>query len=290
MTSLVTVPVTDGKVTAYNASPGTTDLTADIVGYDTYSGAEFTALPAARILDTRTGLGVPKARVGAGQTVTLKVAGAGGLPDTQTSAVALDVTVISPAASGHLIVSADGAPRPSVSSLSFAAGQQVTQLTLSQVINGKVTFYNGSAGPLDLTADVVGFYATQGFYATHGSLFHPLDSVRIMDTRTGLGGAGETVLPHAAAGIDIGYPALPLTAAPTAVVLNVTVLDQQRPGVLSVFGDPMWSSLPGTPNLAFTASQPASNLVVVPSTGVDFYNNSSGNIQIVVDIEGYYTQ
>jgi hypothetical protein len=93
-----------------------------------------------------------------------------------------------------------------------------------------------------------------------------------------------------AAGIDIGYPALPLTAAPTAVVLNVTVLDQQRPGVLSVFGDPMWSSLPGTPNLAFTASQPASNLVVVPSTGVDFYNNSSGNIQIVVDIEGYYTQ
>ncbi len=58
----------------------------------------FTAVTPARILDTRTGLGAPAAKVAGGQTVELQVTGRGGIPAGGVSAVALNVTVTEPPA------------------------------------------------------------------------------------------------------------------------------------------------------------------------------------------------
>jgi hypothetical protein len=289
MTGLVTVPVVNGKVSAYNGSPGSAGLTADVVGYETAhakTGTGFTPVGPVRILKST--------QVNAGHAHVLTVAGAGGVPVHGAQAVALDVTVTDPAKAGHLIAYADGTKRPAVTSLSFAAGQQVTDLVIAKATDGKVDLYDSSGGSLKLTADAVGYYSAAGL------VFHPINPLRVMDTRTGFGGAGEAILPHAAAELSPLWNALLTSGNVTAVVLNVTVLDARSAGALTAFPDgvlyedgvtlPNSTSLPGTPNIEFARGQTQSNLVIVPTGNlVGLYNGSAGNLNVIADLEGYYT-
>lgn len=286
-TGLVTVPVVNGRVAVYNGSPGAIDLTGDILGYDTTAsaGLRFTSAGPDRILNS--------ARVGAAHAYPLTVAGAGGISAHGTDAVALDVSVTDPAKAGRVIAYPDGAKRPGVTSVSFAAGQSVTELVVARVTDGKVDLYNTSAGSLRLTVDSVGYYSAAG------STFHPVRAVRVLDTRTGFGGAGSAILPHAAALLSPLWPTV-LPGDVSAVALNVTVLRPSSAGALTVFPDgvlyqdglalPNSTSLPGTPNLTFLAGQDQSTLVIVPTSALaDFYNGSDGKLGVVADLEGYYT-
>lgn len=291
MTGLVTVPVVGGRVSVYNGSPAKVSLTADVLGYSSAkpptAGTGFTTVGPVRILNP-TG-------VNAGHAHVLTVAGAGGIPKTGTQAVALDVTVTAPAKAGHLIAYPDGTSRPAVTSLSFAAGQQVTDLVIAKVTNGKVDLYDSSAGSLKLTVDAVGYYSTGGWQ------FRPVNEQRVMDTRTGFGGVGPAILPHTASKFSpLWKTIVPAKVAATAVVLNVTVLNAKSAGALTAFPDstlyedgvtlPNSTSLPGTPNVAFAAGQTQSNLVIVPPSGIQcLYNGSNSNLSVVVDVEGYYT-
>src|SRR5262249_3155335 len=226
-TGLVTVPVINGRVAVYNGSRGSVDLTADVVGYDTTAppaGSGFTPVGPVRIRRPTNMLG--------GVSLPLKVAGAGGVPARGAEAVALDVTVTGATQAGHLIAYADGTRRPAVASLSFPARQRVTELVLARVTDGKVDLYNASGGSLSLTAYAVGYYSAAG------SVYHSVNAQKVMDTRTGFGGAGEAILPHAAAKLSPLWNTLPPSAAPvTAVVLNVTVLGARSAGALTVFPD-----------------------------------------------------
>jgi hypothetical protein len=284
-TNLVVVPVRDGKISLCNASPGAVDLTADVVGYYAAGskGYALTAVSPARILDTRSGTGARKARVAARGTVVLQVVGKGGVPASGVAAVALDVTAVRPAAAGQLVVYPAGTARAGVSDLSFAAGQTVTSLVVVPVRGGKVSLYNASTGPLDLTADVTGYYSASG------PLFSSLGPVRMLDTRTGLGGAGGMILPHAAAVTPpiVNMPGIPPTV--TSVVLDVTVTDAQHSGALTVLPD--GGSLPAVQNLVYSGGQTVSGLVIVVPVvdgAIDFYNDSPGTVQVVADLEGYY--
>jgi hypothetical protein len=290
MTGLVTIPVVNGRVAVYNGSPGTVDLTADVLGYDTTAattGTLLTPVGPVRILNP--------ARIAAGHALALKVAGAGGVAARGAGAVVLDVTVSGPAKAGRLIAYADGTRRPAVTSLSFSAGQRVTEMVIARVSDGKADLYNASGGSLGLTVDAVGYYSATG------SVFHPVNALRVMDTRSGFGGAGEAISPYAAAKLNpLWNTVLPSGADVTAVVLNVTVLGAKSAGALTVFPDgvlyqdgvalPNSTSLPGTPNIAFLPGQAESNLVIVPTSNLaDFYNGSGGNLQVVADLEGYFT-
>jgi hypothetical protein len=288
VTNLAIVPVRSGKISIHNSSGGSVDLTADVVGYYA-AGSKGYALNAVttpvRILDTRSGTGARKARVTAGGTVNLQVAGKGGVPASGVAAVALDVSALRPAAAGHLVAYATGTARPGVADLSFAAGQTVTSLVVVPLRSGKISLYNASAGPLDLTADVIGYYSASG------PLFQPLGPVRILDTRTGLGGAGQTILSHAAA-VTPPIASLPenIPGTVTSVVLDVTVTGVQRSGALTVLPD--GASLPAVQSLQFSAGQTVSGLVIVVPVvdgAIDFYNATPGSIQVVADLEGYYT-
>jgi len=286
-TGLVTVPVVNGRVAVYNGSAGPVGLTADVVGYDTTgpTGTGFTPVGLARILRAH--------RVQAKHALTLKVAGVRGVPTRGVKAVVVDVSVSGPADAGRLIAYGNGIHRPDVTSLSFAAGQKVTELAVARVIDGKVDLYNASGGSLTLAADAVGYYSAGGAH------FIPVNAKRVMDTRSGFGEAGEAILPHAAAILNPLWNTAP-SGNVTAVALNVTVLGAQSAGALQVFPDgplyqdgialPNSTSLPGTPNVAFQPGRAQSNLVIVPTGALaDFYNGSNGKIQVVAQIEGYYT-
>jgi hypothetical protein len=278
----VVVPVVDGKIDLYNNSAGTTGLVVMLAGYFTSAGAHgrLTAVNPARILDTRTGLGARKARLGARQSVRLTVDGVGRVPKSGVSAVELLVTVLSPARTGGLTAFADGRPRPAVSQLSFSAGQTTADLITIPVAGGKVDLYNSSAGQVGLTADVAGYFSGKG------AAIQTAGPVRVLDTRSGLGGAGVSVLAHSAA--DLSVDDLPgFQGTQQDVVLSVTVTGTRLAG--SLFAFPDGSAIPADPTLVFGAGKSVTVQVIVPITGptIDFFNDSGGTIQILADVQAY---
>ena len=278
----VIVPVVNGKIDLYNHSAGSCGLVVVLSGYFTTAGTHglLTAVPATRILDTGTGLGAPKGQLGADGTVQLTVDGVGGVPKTGVSAVELSVAVHDPASAGTLTGFASGKPRPAAGQLAFSAGRTTIGLITVPVASGKVDLYNGSSGPVGLTADVTGYFSGTG------AQFQAAGPARALDTLTGLGGAGVNVLAHSAA--DLSLDDLPgWQGTQLSVVLSVTVLDARASGSLTVFPD--GSALPADPNLAYRAGRAVTGQVIVPVTGptIDFYNDSGGTIQILADVQGY---
>ncbi|MCX2184323.1 hypothetical protein KV205_27895 [Streptomyces sp. SKN60] len=280
--NLVTVPVKDGKVTLYNHA-GAVDLVADVAGYYTLSGEGDRFLPVepARVLDTRSGLGAPKAKVGAARTVSVQVAGRGGVPATGVSAVVLNVTATGPTASSFVSVYPYGSPRPSASNLNVVAGQTVANLVVVPVRDGKVTLYN-HAGSVDLLADVSGYFTASG----PGDRFRPLPPQRVMDTRENW--MALKLGPDQSAVLEIaGIGGVPATGA-SAVVLNVTATNATASTYIAVH--PTLTDRPVNSNLNLGAGQTVANQVIVPVVNgrITFYNRA-GSTDVIVDVFGYYT-
>ncbi|MFD7979188.1 hypothetical protein, partial [Streptomyces sp. NPDC059071] len=78
----------------------------------------------ARLMDTRSGLGVRKGKLGAGETVSLAV------PQPGATAVVLNVTATSPTSSSFVSVYPYGTQRTAASNLNFTAGQTVPNLVV----------------------------------------------------------------------------------------------------------------------------------------------------------------
>jgi hypothetical protein len=145
----------------------------------------FTSVTPTRLLDTRSGVGAPRAAVAAGATVVLQVAGRGGVPTSGVSAVVLNVTVTQPTALGTITVWGGGA-RPWASNLNFVRGQTVPNLVSTPVAaDGAVRLYNGSSGTVQLLADVSGYYL--GGPPQRPGMFSPVAPSRLLDTRNGIG-------------------------------------------------------------------------------------------------------
>ncbi|NMM24950.1 MAG: M4 family metallopeptidase [Phycicoccus sp.] len=154
--NLVIVRVGAGnKVTFFNAA-GTVDIIADLAGYYAPgAGVGYSAVSPTRVMDTRTGTGAARAKVGPGGQVTLTIPG---LP-AGTTAVALNVTSTNPSAGSYLTVYPAGQGRPTASNLNFVTAQTIPNLVIARVGAGnKVTFFN-AAGTVDVIADIAGYYA-----------------------------------------------------------------------------------------------------------------------------------
>jgi hypothetical protein len=153
---------TGGIVDIANNSAGRVQLVGDVFGYvlggNPADAGVVSALAPARLLDTRTGNGAAKAAVGGGHSVTVQMAGRGGLPATNIAAVVLTVTAVSPAAGGTISAWGDGQAKPGVANVNHAAHQNVANLVVVPVgADGKVTFANNSAASTHMVADLAGF-------------------------------------------------------------------------------------------------------------------------------------
>ncbi len=139
----------------------------------------FNPIVPVRIMDTRSGTGTTAAPLGSGETRALQVTGQAGIP-ADAVAVALNVTVTDPDAAGYVTVWPAGAAMPTASNINFVAGQTVANMvTVGLGAGGQIDLFN-FAGDSQVIVDVTGWY-TGGF--------HPVVPVRVMDTRSGLGGA-----------------------------------------------------------------------------------------------------
>jgi len=285
--NLVTVPLGgDGKVNLFNGSAAPTDLVVDVFGYykaDT-TGSTLTPAGPARLLDTRDGTGAAKAQVGSRQTLDLKIAGVSGLPASGITAVVLNTTVTGGRSGGYLTAWPSDKPQPSSSNLNWVANQTVPNLVIVPVsADGRVRFFNGSPAPVDIVADVFGYFTK----STSGGRFHNAGPKRLMDTRSGLGAPAPAALTNGQVvhlALDRG-----VLAGATSVVLNVTVTATTGPGYLNAW--PGYTTRPGSSNLNWSGGQTIANLVTVPvrNGAVDLAVSSPGTAHVVVDLFGYYS-
>lgn len=249
-------------------------------------GGAYTPVVPARLMDTRKALGAA-GPVAAGRVVALQILGRGSVPTTGVAAVVLDVTVTQPKSSGYITVFPAGGSRPPTSNLDFSAGQTISNLVVAPVGSlGDVDFYNGSGGTVQLVADATGWFASGG--GVSGGGFLPVSPARLMDTRANVGATGPVGPGHSITLIVGGRGGIASTAA--GVVLNVTVTQPKSSGYITVFAD--GASRPPTSSLDFGAGQTIPNLVVAPlgpDGAVDFYNGSSGTVQLVADVMGSFS-
>ena len=250
----------------------------------------FVAVSPARLLETRPGsstvdgVSAGGGLVSGGGVVRVPVAGRGGVPSSGVGAVVVNVTVVDAQGSGYVSVYASGGPRPLASNLNFVAGQVVPNLVITSLgADGRIELF-ASAG-VQLLVDVMGWFPV-------GGSFNGLSPARLLETRPGsstvdgvsaggglVSGGGVVRVPVAGRG---GVP----SSGVGAVVVNVTVVDAQGSGYVSVYasGGPR----PLASNLNFVAGQVVPNLVIT-SLGADGRIElfASAGVQLLVDVMGW---
>ncbi|WP_079159741.1 peptidoglycan recognition protein family protein [Streptomyces griseus] len=257
--------------------------TTAAVNVNVPSPKKFVPVTPQRLMDTRVGLGVPKAQVGPAGVVTLQVTGANGIPATDVGAVVLNVTATHVSSTSFVSVYPDGTTRTSASNLNVVQGQTVPNLVVVPVVNGRVSFYN-NAGTLDLIADITGYFTSAGEGSTHVNL----GPKRVMDTREGLGVPQAQVGPEGVVTLQVaGVNGVPAEGV-SAVVLNVTATRVSATSFVSVYPD--GTTRTSASNLNVKQGQTVPNLVIVPVVNgrVSFYNNA-GTLDLIADITGYFT-
>lgn len=269
-----------GRVAIYN-SAGSAQVTADVSGWYA-TGGNYTSVTPARILNTSSGLGAPRAPVRAGAHLDLQVAGRGGVPRAGATAVAMTVTATSATAATSITAYPARAPRPEVTSLSAATGRPVS--TLVQVplgTGGKVSLYN-RAGSVQLTADVAGWFAASGQYV-------PLTPALVLDTRAGVGAPAAALSPGADLRLTVSGNGGVSGAGVLAAAMAVTVTGATAPGALSLHPD--GSAAPAITNLSFARGQTVTNLAIarLAANGkLLIHNASAGTVQVSAGVSGYY--
>ena len=204
----------------------------------------FSPLNPTRLLDTRLD-GPQVAYAGnrpiAGQTIEVTApAGAG--------AIALNVTGLNASQNGFVTVHPCGETLPTASNLNLTPGLITPNLVISKVgANGKVCIF--TQGSADLIADLAGVFPL-------GSAYAPVSPTRVLDTRpdgpqVSYAGAKPTT------GQTIEVPA---PAGAAAVVMNVTGLDADQEGFVTVY--PCGGSPPSVSNLNLTPGLITPNLVI----------------------------
>ena len=142
-------------VTASGAQIGIPGGTVTVEDDD--GATDFYTLEPCRLLDTR--LTSPPIR--SNRSVTFGVGGICGVPPT-AKAVVLNVTAVSPSASGHFRISPTGTPVPPTSILNFVAGQTraVGPVFVTLGLNDAATLHCvlSTAGAAHATVDVSGYF------------------------------------------------------------------------------------------------------------------------------------
>ena len=272
-----------GTYTITDTAQLTDGTTTTTTAAFTTAGSGYTAIGPTRMLDTRYGTGAAKAKVAAGKSVTLQLAGIDGIPAGVT-AVALNLTATDTTGNGYLAAAPTGSGE-STSNLNYLAGQTVANSAIVPVADGSITIFNSGAGSADVIADVSGYFTKNA-----GAGYSAAPLARILDTRHGIGAAQAKVaagsaVPVAIAGAD-GIP-----TGVSAVAVHITVTDTTGNGWIAAEAD--GSGVAGTSSLNYLKGQTVSNTVIVPVAAdgkIELYNGGGTTpVDLIADVSGYFS-
>lgn len=277
----------DGTFAAGDAGPGARIV---VVPGGT---SRYVPLTPARLLDTRPGsqTGFSGGKPNSGGVVQLQVAGRGGVPVKDVSAVVLNVTATETEGAGFVTVYPADGPRPLASNLNPEfVGQTIPNLVVVPLsASGQVALY--TLVPAHLVADVAGYF-TPTVSAADGRLV-PVTPARLLDTRSDGPQTGYTG-PKPGAGATVGLQVTGRGGVPAdgvaAVALNVTATNTGASGgYITAYPDGV--SRPLASNLNFTrVGQTIPNAVWVPVSSAGRINLfASQSTDLVVDVVGWFT-
>jgi hypothetical protein len=236
----------------------------------------------AAVLDTRSGIGAAAGQRAGGSTTSFAVAGVGGVPATGVTAVLVDVTDVASASGGYLALFPQGTTFNGAMSMVNAGGGQIISNTVVVPVpaSGKISVYTSAAA--HIVADVEGYYTSA---AGTGGGFVPVDPTRLVDTRSGTGGAAGTIPSGGNRTFTLTGGVIP--AGSSAVFIDLIATGATAYGWVGAFASggtnrSVMDYVPGT-----TAHGVSVKL------GTDgkatFTNNSGSAIHLVMTAEGYFT-
>ena len=304
---------TGGAIDVYN-NLGTVNVAVDIEGYvDSTSSGLFNSTTPTRICDTRgAGGGISSNQcngfssiahpIGGHGVLTFNVASPGSpIPTSGVKAVVFNLTAITPSVGTVLTAcpGPSGSTAPTVSNLNLDAHAVVPNRVIVPVPSGcggitcTVNILN-SVGSVNVAIDV------DGWFGSSGTQFTALSSPgRVCDTRFGGGAQGCTIPGKISAGgvltIDVagldGIQPIGSAHSPVAIVANITAVNATTGTFITVYPGNL-STHPVASDLNVASSSPVTNLVVVgidPVTGNLSLFNDLGNVDLIVDVFGFYS-
>ncbi|MGW1801698.1 hypothetical protein ACWCQN_38720 [Streptomyces sp. NPDC001984] len=273
----------DGKIDVYN-SGSTVDLVVDVSGYFTSAGGATSAggyvpVTQSRLVDTRNGTGAPEAKIAPGGTLNVQIDGLAGVSDEASVYANLIVPASGDDGSLYAYASGGSTGQPVMDYKSVTTSQGAV---IPVGADGQITLKNGSSTQsIDVVLDVYGYFTDA---PSSGGGFTAVQD-RLLDTRT------STAIP---AGGSVSVTVAGNDGIPTsfgAAVLNLTTTGQQNSGYLRVW--PTGQTMPTITSVdTFQASTSTSDLVIAQpgdQGAVSIYNGSSGTIQLIVDLEGWFS-
>ncbi|GAB3184301.1 hypothetical protein FHX75_121266 [Micromonospora palomenae] len=285
--ALAVVPGTASAAPAAAPQQATADLA------DT-TGAYYEVSPA-RLMDTREGLGAPKAKIGPLAKVDLQVAGRGGVPTAGVGAVVLNVTITGPTMDSFVTAYPAGVTRPDASSVNFAKGWLGSNnVTVKLGTGGKVSVYNRN-GYTDVVVDVVGYYAKDNSMTNrNGGQYEWYEPDRAFDTRTDPEGKppAGTTLEYA---LDFGPERNPHMRT---LVTNLTAVAPASAGFLTAWSGATAKPTASTVNYGAGRNVPNTAFIqTTPCTGAEpfqwctvgsrkFKIFTSASAHVLVDVVG----
>jgi hypothetical protein len=276
------IPVgADGKI---QVDPtGTTDLLVNVQGYFTggnAAGGGYVPVNATQVYNSGT------TQYGPGDTVTFPVAGHGGIP-ANASAVMFDIIEANGGStSGYLMAYPGGSARPT-SSLNWPAGRNYEWTTAVPLTSsGSTTIYIGAgSGSVSLSVGVEGYFTASDGTTSAGEFTHTTSRVFNSASPSAPLAAGASVTIPVA-----GMAGLPdMGSGIAAVAANVEISPGSgAQGHIQVFAD---DSSPGQSAQQFYSGVSTFAFDVVSlgaDGGITIQNSSTGTINVIVDVEGWY--
>lgn len=249
----------------------------------TPSGGGYVPLTSVRIVDTRTGIGLPGKVSGA--AASFQVAGLAGVPTSGVSAVMLDVTALNSSGVSWVALWPAGTTVPGATNLYTDMTTQSNATVVPLNSSGRVNISTGGI-TTDVVVDVAGYFTT----GPAGAGFEPVAARRLVDTRSGIGGRSLPV--GLATSVDFNLGAVVPAEAGTAAI-NVTVVPRSGGGSTPRNG---WIAMTapdirgGMVNADYSPT-PTANMVFAPvSNGHVMVRNGAGSeaIDVIIDVQGYF--
>ncbi|MFI9329515.1 hypothetical protein ACIGZJ_18460 [Kitasatospora sp. NPDC052868] len=280
----------DGVVNIYN-HVGRVHLVVDLQGY--YSdrdgggdGGRFVVGEPTRLLDTRTTIGGHPGKLvgGAAGVINLDASSVGAPSDNMV----VQATVTEPTESAHVTMYPAGQSPWNTSDLNFDPGQTVTNLSYAYTTGDRRLALYANSGEAHVVVDYIGGFSRRADDSGNSGKFIPVSPVRVLDTREGLGAAAAKAAPGSTTRVKVtGLNGVPETVA--AVVLNLTGTNASEDGHITAFR--AGAARPSTSSLNYTGNEDTGAMTVVPvSTDgyIELYN-PHGSVDLVADVQGFYS-
>lgn len=150
-----------------------------------HSDPGFVPVAGKRFVDTRSGLGAPKATIAPGKSVDIQVTGANDVPAGASGAVVNLIAINSTSSDGNLTPYATGGTKPQNSLHYTPSATTSIQAQVALSADGKMTIANSSS-TVNLVIDLQGYFTAAG---QTGAVFTP-GTGRAYDSRA----TGNTIL------------------------------------------------------------------------------------------------